>query len=62
MQTKLALFLAAAVSAAVISWQAQATPLSATKQVYQTNAVTLVAGGCGAGWHWDPVLRRCVRN
>jgi hypothetical protein len=62
MQTKLALFLAAAVSAAVISAQAQATPLAATKQIYQTNAVTLVAGGCVPGWHWDPALKRCVRN
>jgi hypothetical protein len=61
MQTKLALFLATAVSVAVISWQAQATPLSATKNVYQTNAVTLVAA-CVAGWHWSAALKRCVRN
>jgi len=62
MQIKLALFLATAVSIATMSWQAGATPLAATKQIYQTNAITLVANGCGPGWHWDPVVRRCVRN
>jgi len=53
--------LAAAAAFTMMTWQAQAAPVAA-KQIYQSNAVTLVAGGCGVGWHWSPALRRCVRN
>ncbi len=59
--TKLAV-LAAAAAFTMMTWQAQAAPVAAAKQIYQSNAITLVAGGCGAGWHWSPALRRCVRN
>ncbi len=59
--TKLAV-LAAAAAFTMMTWQAQATPLAAAKQIYQSDAVTLVASGCGVGWHWSPALRRCVRN
>lgn len=62
MQTKLALVLAAALSVTMIGWQANATPLAAAKQIYSTKQVTLVASGCGAGWHWSAALKRCVRN
>jgi hypothetical protein len=62
MLTKLALVLAAAVALATISWQAQATPLAAGKQIYQSKYITLVAQGCGAGWHWSRALGRCVPN
>lgn len=57
---KLALVLAAGVALAMISWQAQATPLAAAKQVYKASDTTLVAQGCGRGWHWSYALRRCV--
>ena len=62
MQTKFALVFAAAVSLAMVSWQAQATPLAAAKQIHQADAITLVADKCGAGWHWSVALHRCVRN
>ena len=62
MQTKFALFLAAAFSFVMVNWQAQATPLSATKNIYQTNATILVVNQCISGWHWDPVAKKCVRN
>ena len=58
--TKLALVLVAGVAVAMISWQAQATPLAAAKQVYKTSDITFVAQGCGRGWHWSYALRRCV--
>jgi hypothetical protein len=58
MQTKLALVLAAAVAVAMMTWQAQATPLAAAKQIYQSKNITLVAGDCGRGWH--RVNGRCV--
>jgi hypothetical protein len=62
MQKKLALGLAAAAAVVMISWQAQATPTATAKQIYQTQDITPVAEGCGRGWHWSAVLRRCVRN
>ena len=62
MPMKLALVLAAAVSVAMISWQAQATPLAAAKHVHSAKEITLVANGCIAGWHWSAALKRCVRN
>jgi hypothetical protein len=62
MQKKLALVLAAAAAVVMISWQAQATPMATAKQIYQTQDITLVAGGCGVGWHWNAALKRCVRN
>jgi len=61
MQTKLALAFAAAMAVSFISFQAQATP-SLAKQIYQNDAVTYVAQGCGRGWHWSPALGRCVPN
>ena len=48
--TKLAV-LAATAAFTMMTWQAQATPIATAKQIYQSNAVTLVANGCGAGWH-----------
>jgi hypothetical protein len=59
--TKLAV-LAATAAFTMMTWQAQATPIATGKQIYQSNAVTLVANGCGVGWHWSPPLHRCVRN
>ena len=61
MLTKFALVLAAGFTLAMITGQAQATPLAA-KQIYQSTDITLVAQGCGRGWHWSYVLGRCVRN
>ena len=61
MQTKLALAFAAAMAVSFISFQAQASP-SLAKQIYQNDAVTYVAQGCGRGWHWSPALGRCVPN
>jgi len=43
--TKLAV-LAAAAAFTMMTWQAQAAPVAAAKQIYQSNAVTLVANGC----------------
>ena len=62
MQMKLAIVIAAAISVAMISWPAQATPLAAAKQVHSAKEITLVANGCIAGWHWSAALKRCVRN
>ena len=62
MQTKLALALAAGFAIGMTTWSAQATPLAAAKQVYQTKDITLVAQGCGRGWHWSFRWRRCVPN
>ncbi len=62
MHKKLALVLAAAAAVVMISWQAQATPMATAKHGYQTQDITLVANGCGRGWHWSAVLGRCVRN
>jgi hypothetical protein len=53
--------LAAAAAFTMMTWQAQAAPVAA-KQIYQSNAVTLVGAVCGGGWHWSPALKRCVRN
>jgi len=60
MRMKLALAVAAGMAVAMMTWQAQAVPLAAAKQVYQAKDVTLVAQGCGRGWHWSYALRRCV--
>jgi hypothetical protein len=62
MLTKLTLFLAAATTVAMISWQAQATPMAAAKQIYQAKEITLVVNSCVPGWHWSPAAGRCVRN
>jgi hypothetical protein len=62
MITKLAFALTAAVALATISWQAQATPLAAAKQIYQSKNITLVGGVCGPGWHWSKYYGRCVPN
>jgi len=60
MRMKLALAVAAGIAVAMMTWQAQAVPLAAAKQVYQAKDVTFVAEGCGRGWHWSYALRRCV--
>jgi hypothetical protein len=59
--TKLAI-LAAAAAFTMMAWQAQAAPIAAAKQIYQSNAVALVADRCGVGRHWSPALGRCVPN
>jgi hypothetical protein len=46
---------------AMIAWDARAMPSSVGKLGQQANGVTLVAQGCGVGWHWSPRWRRCVR-
>jgi hypothetical protein len=58
--TKLAV-LAAVAALTMMTWQAQAAPVAA-KQIYQSNAITLVADRCGVGRHWAPALGRCVPN
>jgi hypothetical protein len=59
--TKLAV-LAAAAALTMMTWQAQATTVAAAKQIYQSNAITLVADRCGVGRHWSPALGKCVPN
>jgi hypothetical protein len=59
--TKLAV-LAAAATLSMMTWQAQAAPIAAAEQIYQSNAATLVADRCGVGRHWSPALGRCVGN
>jgi len=54
--------LSAAAALAMMTWQVQATPIATAIQIYQSNAITLAANACIAGWHWNPALRRCVRN
>ncbi len=51
-----ALFLAAAmaVSAAFVPVQSQAMPLASSQTGFQSADVTLVAGGCGLGFHRGP--------
>jgi hypothetical protein len=58
--TKLAVLAAAAL--AMMTCQVQATPIATAKQIYQSNAVTLATNACIGGWHWNPAVRRCVRN
>jgi hypothetical protein len=62
MRKKLVLVFAAGLAVAMMTWQAQAMPSLASKQVYQGKNITLVAEGCGPGWHWSVRWRRCVRN
>ena len=59
--TKIAV-LAATAALTMMTWQAQATPIAAAKQIFQSSAMTLVADRCGVGWHWSPALGKCVRN
>ena len=54
--------LAAAAAFTMMTWQAQAAPVAAAKQICRSNAVTLVANGCGIGRHWSPGCHCCVRN
>lgn len=61
MLTKFALVMAAGLAVAMVSGQAQATPMAPAKQVYQNPSVTLVADRCGRGWHWSVRWGRCVR-
>lgn len=55
--------LAAAIAAAVTlaSFDGQAMPLSNPLSGADLSGVTLVAGGCGPGWHRGPA-GRCRRN
>lgn len=62
MYGKIALALAGAFTVAVIAWDARATPSMPAKLGYQNSDVSLIAQGCGRGWHWSRRWRRCVRN
>jgi hypothetical protein len=62
MYGKLALALAGAFAIAMIAWEANAVPSMPAKLSYQNNDVTMIAQGCGRGWHWSARWRRCVRN
>lgn len=61
MATKFALVFAAGIAMAALTWSAQAAPIAAAQQGYQSNHVIYVAGGCGPHRHRD---RRghCVHN
>jgi Spy/CpxP family protein refolding chaperone len=50
---KLVLAFAAAVAMAAMTFSAQAAPIAAAQQGYQSNHVTYVAGGCGPHRHRD---------
>jgi hypothetical protein len=54
MQMKFASTAAAAMMAAVVSFSAQALPLSPAQSGQAEPLVTLVAGGCGPGFHRGP--------
>jgi hypothetical protein len=58
------LFAAALGAAALLSMSAQAAPLSSSSQALSSavsSDVTLIAEGCGRGWHRN-AAGRCVRN
>ena len=62
MSGKFALVLAGAFAITMIAWDARAMPSTPAKLGYQNSDVTLIAQGCGRGWHWSARWRRCVRN
>lgn len=41
---------------------ATAAPTVRTDPGASSQLATPVANGCGRGWHWSPIRRRCVRN
>ena len=58
---KFALAVAGGILATVLSFDTQALPISPFQPVHGTPIVTLIAGGCGIGWHRGP-LGGCQPN
>jgi len=58
---KFALAVAGGILATVLSFDAQALPISPFQPADGTPIVTLIAGGCGIGWHRGP-LGGCQPN
>jgi hypothetical protein len=61
MSRKLALTVVGALAGLLMSFSAQAVPASSTSAQIDRSGITLVAGGCGIGFHRS-VYGYCVRN